>query len=151
MSWPPCYFSYPHPSTSKRPPGQGWGRLSCSPPSADSPTVRKLSKVVRNRYECLSCTDLLFLHLLLKQFGYPPGSLFWELQVLMRVAWTVLDTPWVDFLIFSHRSFSTLAGILAMEAFVMRFFSGLPLPCQFSLLRLLITAFFCVLFKALSL
>ncbi len=36
------------------------------------------------RYECLTCPDSLLLHLLVKQFGNPPGWFFWELQIFAK-------------------------------------------------------------------
>ncbi len=46
-SSPPCYFSYPCLSTSRRPPEWEWGRPARSSPPAASQRVRKLSKTVK--------------------------------------------------------------------------------------------------------
>ncbi len=46
-SSPPCYFSYPHLSSYRRPPEREWGRLALSLSQATSQTVRTMSQTVK--------------------------------------------------------------------------------------------------------
>ncbi len=65
----------------------GWP-ASLSLPPADSPTVRALSRWSSGHgdyhHDRLARFQLLFLHLLIKQFGHPPGWLLWALQILVK-------------------------------------------------------------------
>ncbi len=66
----------------------------------------------RHHFGRFSRPESLLLHLQGKLFSHPPGQLLWELQVLMRVAWTILaDTSWAwaSFLTLSGQSFSSSA------------------------------------------
>ncbi len=96
----------------------------------------------RHVFSRLAHPESLILHLQVKPFGHPLGQLLWELQVLIRVAWTILaDTAWASasFLTLTCQSFSTLVAISMMEAFEVRFLwsaaaisSSLPLDkCLF--------------------
>ncbi len=100
----------------------------------------------------LPCTfSVALFYLLVKQFDHPLGRLLWELQILWRVAWTVLlDTSWawVKFLTLSHGSFSTSAVGISDRSLC----AEVPRICQrrFPLLCLLMITKICFLVKALS-
>ncbi len=81
-SWPPCYFSYPHPSSSRRPSEREWGRPARSLPPLPLKEweccLRLLKNRSRHRFGCLTRPELLLLHLQGKPFFHPPGQLLWE-------------------------------------------------------------------------
>ncbi len=76
-------FLVPPPDPSRRPPGWGWGRAALSLPLADSPIMRTLSKMVKNRgenrYERFAQLNSLLLLVLCIQLALPlcrlPGEL----------------------------------------------------------------------------
>jgi hypothetical protein len=71
-----------------------------------------------HRCDCLACSGLLLLHLLIQQFDRSAGQLPESSRSLWRVAWTVLaDTSWAwaSFLTLSRQSFSTSAAIPEMD------------------------------------
>jgi hypothetical protein len=93
------YFSHPPPDPSQRPPWWEWGLTALSSPPADSPTVRTLSKMVKNRskncYERFGRLNLLLLHLVVLQLAPSPCWLLIELQILVKGGWNgSVITPW---------------------------------------------------------
>jgi hypothetical protein len=78
-SSPPCYFSYPHLRSYRRPPEREWGRPAHSSPPATSQTVRTLSQTVKeSRPPSLWPPHMSWIAPSLSSI-HPPGRLLWEL------------------------------------------------------------------------
>jgi hypothetical protein len=129
VSSPPCYFSYPHPKSFRRPPEWEWGRPTRSLPPAPSQTVGTLSQTVKElRPPSLQPPHMSWIapsSSPRKTFFSPPGRLLWELchsheSNVNRSGRHVMCLR-EFFLTFSCRPFSNLVAISAKEVFVLRF------------------------------
>ncbi len=128
---------------SRMPPGWGWvcGQLALHLRLTHQQWERSLRwsrSHGDHRYDYLTSSQLLLLHLLVKQFDCPHAWLLGKLQILWRVVWIILvNMPWAwaSFLVLSRWSFSTLVAILAMKV-LHRGACGLPPPVSPPLLFL---------------